>query len=79
MEKVYLKQNKYIDNSVVFLSIKIEYYLVGMNIEIKKLPFILIEKIDEDITMLLGSHEGENQYLSDTLLDKICGIEMDYV
>jgi hypothetical protein len=50
-----------------------------MNIEIKKHLSTLTEKIDEDITMLLGSHEGENQYLSDTLLDKICGIEMDYV
>jgi hypothetical protein len=29
--------------------------------------------------MLLGSHECENQYLYDTLLDKTCGMEMDSV
>jgi hypothetical protein len=47
-----------------------------MNTEIKKLLSILVEKIDEDTIMLLGSHEGGNQYLLVTLLDKICGTEM---
>jgi hypothetical protein len=76
MVKTYLKAKKFIDTLVDSLSIKTEYFLVGMNIETKKLLSILVEKIDEDITMLLGSHEGGNQYLSDTLLDKICGMEM---
>jgi hypothetical protein len=50
-----------------------------MNIETKKLLSTLAEKIDEDIIISLGNHEVENQYLFDTLLDKICGIEMAFV
>jgi len=50
-----------------------------MSIEIKKLLFTLIEKIDEDIIMSSENHEGENQFLLVTLQDKISGMVMGSV
>ena len=79
MANIFLKQNKFIDNYEGFLSIKMVLSCDGMNTEIKKLLSILIEKIEEDTTMLSGNHEGGNQYLSDISLVKICGMEMDCV
>jgi len=63
----------------VFQFIKIEFYLVGMNIEIKKLLFILINEIDQDIIMLFENLVEVNQFILVTLLDKTCGIENDFV
>lgn len=79
MDKTYLKQKKYIENLDDFLSTKTEFSWDGMNIETKKHLSTSIEKIDEDIIMLLGNHEGENLYLSDTSRDKMSGMEMVYV
>jgi hypothetical protein len=74
-----MKSNKFIENFEVFLYIRMVYYLVGMNIETKKLLSILVKKTEEDTTMSLGNHEGGNLYLLVTLHVKICGIEMVYV
>jgi len=63
----------------VFQFIKIEFYLVGMNIEIKKLLFILINEIDQDIIMLFENLVEVNQFILVILLDKTCGIENDFV
>jgi hypothetical protein len=50
-----------------------------MNIEIQKLLYIFREKIDEDIIILFENLEDENQYLSDTLLDKMYGMGIEFV
>jgi hypothetical protein len=50
-----------------------------MNIETKKLLYILIEKIDEDIIISYENHEDENLYLYDILLDKIYGMVTEFV
>jgi hypothetical protein len=55
----------FIDTYEVSLFIKIEFYLVGMNIEIKKLQYILIKKIEVDINMYLENQVEVNQYISD--------------
>ena len=56
-----------------------EHSLDGMNIETEKLLYTSIEKIEEDTIILSENHEGENLYLLDILLVKICGHEMDSV
>jgi len=50
-----------------------------MSIEVEKHLFISIEKIDEDIIILFENHEVENQFLYDIWLDKIYGIEIEFV
>jgi len=74
-----MKSNKYIDIYEGFQYLKMGYYFDGMNIEIKKLLFILIEKIEEDTIILFENHEDENPYLFDILQDKTCGMEMEFV
>jgi hypothetical protein len=51
----------------------------GMNTEIKKLLFILTEKIGVDIIMLYENQVEVNQYLFDTLQDRIYGMVMESV
>jgi hypothetical protein len=50
-----------------------------MNIEIKKLQFIFLEKTGEDIIILYENLEDENQYLLVMLLDKMYGTEIEFV
>jgi hypothetical protein len=50
-----------------------------MNIEIKKHLSILQDEIDQDIIMYFENLVEVNLYLYDTLLDKIYGIEIDFV
>jgi hypothetical protein len=53
------------------------YFLGGMNIEIKKLLSILIEKTEEDISISSENQVEVNQYISDILPDKTCGTVME--
>jgi hypothetical protein len=50
-----------------------------MNIEIRKPQFIFQGKIDEDIIILYENLEDENRYLLVMLLDKMCGMEIEFV
>jgi hypothetical protein len=50
-----------------------------MNIETKKLQFIFLEKTGEDIIILYENLEVENRYLSVISLDKIFGMEIEFV
>jgi hypothetical protein len=60
-----LKINKFIGIWLDFQFLKTEFYFDIMNIEVEKLLFILIEKIDEDIIILFENHEVENLFLYD--------------
>lgn len=56
------KLQRYIENSEGFQYIKTGFYYDGMNIEIKKHQYILIERIEEDIITLSESLEEVSQY-----------------
>jgi hypothetical protein len=50
-----------------------------MNTEIEKLQFIFLEKTEEDIIILSENLEVENRFLLDMLLDKMFGMEIEFV
>lgn len=56
-----------------------EYFSGGTNTEIKKLPYILIERIEEDIIISSVNLVEVSRYFLDTSQDKMCGMEMVYV
>lgn len=53
-----------------------EYSLDGTNIEIKKLQFILIEKIEDDINISSENLVEVSQYISDILPVRMFGMVM---
>jgi len=55
------------------------YFLDGMSIEIRKLLYILIEKIEEDINISSENLGEVNLYISDILRVKMFGMVMEYV
>ncbi|MDR1988300.1 MAG: hypothetical protein LBQ24_06290 [Candidatus Peribacteria bacterium] len=74
-----MKQKKFTDIFDDFPFSKTEYYFDGMSTEIEKHQFIFLEKIDEDIIILFENLEDENQFLSVMLLDKMFGMETEFV
>jgi hypothetical protein len=60
-------------------SLRTESLWAGMNTEIISFQYISCERIDEGIIISSENHEDENPYLSDTLLVKTYGIEIDCV
>jgi hypothetical protein len=82
LKKKTLQQEKalwFVDTFEDFPYLKMAYFLVGTNIETKKLLYILIEKIEEDINILSENLVEVNLFISDISLVKMYGMVMEFV